>query len=320
MQHRNAPLTPNGRRRLVALVEEEGLTFEAAAAASNVAKSTGRSGSRAGGRRATSRGADPGLPCRTAPRAPTAAREMLSDEDHERCCEVRQRTGWGPRLDRLGGGHPPRDRASGAAPPWLLAPPSAPAAAVRPLRVALPGQPAAHGHQAPRALPGARPRGDRQAHRSARAEPAGSSCTPSSTTALASPTQRSTTTSGPRPSPPSPAGRLDWFLERGIVTERLLTDNAWVYVQEQGPAGAAGRPSDRALAHQALLAADQREGGAPAADDGPRVGPGAQLRSSADRRAALPHWLDHYNESRRHSALGNRPPMARVRDVLGHDI
>jgi hypothetical protein len=28
MQHRNAPLTPNGRRRLVALVEEEGFTFE----------------------------------------------------------------------------------------------------------------------------------------------------------------------------------------------------------------------------------------------------------------------------------------------------
>jgi hypothetical protein len=39
MQHRNAPLTPNGRRRLVALVEDEGLTFEAATAASNVEKS-----------------------------------------------------------------------------------------------------------------------------------------------------------------------------------------------------------------------------------------------------------------------------------------
>ncbi len=36
MQHRNAPLTPQGRRRLVALVEDDGLTFEAAAAASNV--------------------------------------------------------------------------------------------------------------------------------------------------------------------------------------------------------------------------------------------------------------------------------------------
>ncbi len=40
MQHRNAPLTPLGRRRLVALVEEDGLTFEAAAAASNVSRST----------------------------------------------------------------------------------------------------------------------------------------------------------------------------------------------------------------------------------------------------------------------------------------
>jgi hypothetical protein len=28
MQHANAPLTPNGRRRLVALVEDQGLTFE----------------------------------------------------------------------------------------------------------------------------------------------------------------------------------------------------------------------------------------------------------------------------------------------------
>ena len=46
---------------------------------------------------------------------------------------------------------------------------------------------------------------------------------------------------------------------------------------------------------------------------------GLSYRSSADRRAALPHWLAYYNERRGHSALGNRPPMARVRDVLGHD-
>jgi hypothetical protein len=49
MQHRNAPLTPNGRRRLVALVEEEHLTFEAAAPASNVAKSTAGAGFRGRG-------------------------------------------------------------------------------------------------------------------------------------------------------------------------------------------------------------------------------------------------------------------------------
>ncbi|HVC06512.1 MAG TPA: leucine zipper domain-containing protein [Solirubrobacterales bacterium] len=40
MQHANSPLTPKGRHRMVLLVEEEDLTFEAAAAASNVAKST----------------------------------------------------------------------------------------------------------------------------------------------------------------------------------------------------------------------------------------------------------------------------------------
>ena len=40
MQHANSPLTPKGRHRMVLRVEEERLTFEAAAAASNVAKST----------------------------------------------------------------------------------------------------------------------------------------------------------------------------------------------------------------------------------------------------------------------------------------
>nr|MBA3264405.1 transposase [Thermoleophilaceae bacterium] len=31
------------------------------------------------------------------------------------------------------------------------------------------------------------------------------------------------------------------------------------------------------------------------------------------------HWLEHYNERRRHSAIGNRPPISRVRDLLGQD-
>jgi len=40
MQHANAPLTAHGRLRMVLLVEEEGFTLQAAAAACNVAKST----------------------------------------------------------------------------------------------------------------------------------------------------------------------------------------------------------------------------------------------------------------------------------------
>ncbi len=33
-----------------------------------------------------------------------------------------------------------------------------------------------------------------------------------------------------------------------------------------------------------------------------------EYASSDARRESLPHWITHYNESRSHSALGNRPP------------
>ena len=42
---------------------------------------------------------------------------------------------------------------------------------------------------------------------------------------------------------------------------------------------------------------------------------GLIYRSSTHRAQALPHWLNHYNEQRPHSALGNRPPISRVRNV-----
>ncbi|HEX7488882.1 MAG TPA: integrase core domain-containing protein [Anaeromyxobacteraceae bacterium] len=112
---------------------------------------------------------------------------------------------------------------------------------------------------------------------------------------------------------------LDWFLERGIVAERLLTDNAWAYTKNKDLAALLDR---RQILHKRTRPYTPKTNG--------KVerlqqtmdrewARGLTYRSSADRRAALPHWLDHYNERRGHSALGNRPPMARVRDVLGHD-
>ncbi|MGK2877488.1 MAG: integrase core domain-containing protein [Solirubrobacterales bacterium] len=44
-----------------------------------------------------------------------------------------------------------------------------------------------------------------------------------------------------------------------------------------------------------------------------------EYASRAARRESLPRWIDHYNERRTHSALGDRPPMDRVREVLGFD-
>lgn len=48
-------------------------------------------------------------------------------------------------------------------------------------------------------------------------------------------------------------------------------------------------------------------------------GLGQRYRSSDHRARALPHWLVHYNEHRRHSAIGDRPPISRVRNVLGQN-
>jgi transposase InsO family protein len=48
---------------------------------------------------------------------------------------------------------------------------------------------------------------------------------------------------------------------------------------------------------------------------------GAIYGSSGERTAALPGWLTHYNFSRRHGALGHKPPGARLRqltDVAGN--
>ena len=48
-------------------------------------------------------------------------------------------------------------------------------------------------------------------------------------------------------------------------------------------------------------------------------GRGLTYNNSADRRAALPHWLEHYNTRRHHSGIGNQTPINRVHNVLGQD-
>lgn len=100
---------------------------------------------------------------------------------------------------------------------------------------------------------------------------------------------------------------LDWFLARGIVTERLLSDNAWVYVKNKGLAQLLG---ERGIEHwRTKPYSPQTNGKVERLQQtmDREWARGLSYRSSADRREALPHWLDHYNESRRHSALGNRP-------------
>jgi transposase InsO family protein len=42
--------------------------------------------------------------------------------------------------------------------------------------------------------------------------------------------------------------------------------------------------------------------------------------SSHERTAALSGWLERYNTSRRHGALGHRPPLARLRELQANNV
>jgi transposase InsO family protein len=318
MQHRNAPLTPNGRRRLVALVEEEGLTFEAAAAASNVAKSTAHAWVCRWRKASEEQRAD--LSClEDRPSRPHRSPRMLSEADHDRCCEVRRRTGWGPRLVASEVGIPHATVHRALARRGCSRRPKAPREKARRYEWPCPGnllhidtKRHARFLEPGHAVTGKRTRGSRGAgwefvHTIV------DDCSRLAYAEIHDDERAGTATAFTRRA-------LDWFLERGIVAERLLSDNAWAYVKNTGLRQLL---AERKIEHwRTKPYSPQTNGKVERLQQtmDREWARGLSYRSSADRRAALPHWLSHYNESRRHSALGNRPPMARVRDVLGHDI
>jgi len=112
---------------------------------------------------------------------------------------------------------------------------------------------------------------------------------------------------------------LDWFLEQGIVCERLMTDNAFAYTQSKAFKQLLYQ---RAISHIRTRPYTPRTNGKVERFHQTLMREWAyalQYASSDARRDALPHWIDHYNERRTHSALSNRPPRTRVRDVTGHN-
>jgi transposase InsO family protein len=110
---------------------------------------------------------------------------------------------------------------------------------------------------------------------------------------------------------------LDWFLQLGICSERLMTDNAWAYTHNHSlhqllrsrqithlrTRPYTPRTNGKVERYQQTL---QREWAY-----------AMEYASSQARRESLPHWVAHYNQRRSHSALGNRPPLHRIREVSG---
>jgi transposase InsO family protein len=110
---------------------------------------------------------------------------------------------------------------------------------------------------------------------------------------------------------------LDFYLEHGVVTERLMTDNAFSYVKNRSLRDLL---THRAIRHIRTRPYTPRTNGKVERYQQTLQREWAyalEYASSAARRASLPHWMRHYNQRRTHSALGNRTPLARVREVTG---
>ena len=110
---------------------------------------------------------------------------------------------------------------------------------------------------------------------------------------------------------------LAFFAEHGVTTRRLMTDNALSYIRNR---------SLRALLEQRGIKHLRTKPYRPRTNGkverfhqtmAREWAYGLVYRSHRHRNRALPHWLEHYNERRPHSALGDRPPISRVHNVRG---
>jgi transposase InsO family protein len=110
---------------------------------------------------------------------------------------------------------------------------------------------------------------------------------------------------------------LRFFADHGIIARRLMTDNALTYVRNRSLRQLLELHQIRHLKtvryrpetngkverfHQTMA----REWAY-----------GLSYRSHHDRNHALPHWLNHYNHQRPHSAIDGHPPISRVHNVRG---
>jgi transposase InsO family protein len=109
---------------------------------------------------------------------------------------------------------------------------------------------------------------------------------------------------------------LAFFESFGIDTKRLQTDNAWCYTHNRSLAELL---AEHDIRHRTIPPRMPKRNGKVERYQQTlkrEWGLGQRYRSSRHRALALPHWLEHYNTTRRHSGIGNAPPVSRVRNVL----
>jgi transposase InsO family protein len=105
---------------------------------------------------------------------------------------------------------------------------------------------------------------------------------------------------------------LEFFAEHGITARRLQTDNAWIYIHNRSLRELLER---HGIQHRRIPPRTPKRNGKVERYQQTLAREwayGQRYRSSTARAAALPHWLIHYNTTRPHSGIGNRPPISRA--------
>jgi transposase InsO family protein len=319
MQHPNAVLTPRGRLRLVELVEDQGATFRAAAAALKVSVSTAHcwvSRWRASGpaeRASLACLAD--RPCR-----PHRSPRLMGALSQARIVLARRRTGWGPRLiaGELGLAHSSvwkvLHRHGRSRPEPALREPA------RRYEWPCPGdllhmdtKRYARFERSGHALTGVRDR--TSAEREARWGYQFAHALVDDHSRLAYVELHDDERAGTVTA--FTARALAWFARRGVVARRLMTDGAWAYTRNRSLADLLAGRGVRHLVTRPYRPQTNGKVERFHQTMSREWAYGVLYRSHRHRQAALRYWLCHHNERRPHSALGGQAPISRVRNLCG---
>ena len=112
---------------------------------------------------------------------------------------------------------------------------------------------------------------------------------------------------------------LSWFQAHGVHAKRLMTDNAFAYVNNRSLRELLAAREIKHLRTQAYRPQTNGKVERFHQTMAREWAYGLSYRSSHHRTQALPHWLEHYNQRRPHSWIGNQPPISRVHNLRRQD-
>jgi len=110
---------------------------------------------------------------------------------------------------------------------------------------------------------------------------------------------------------------LAFYAHKGASAKRLMTDNAFAYVNNRSLRELLAREGIRHLTTKPYRPRTNGKVERFHQTMAREWAYGVVYRSHRQRNQALPHWLEHYNRHRPHSSLRDRPPISRVHHVRG---